>query len=141
MRRRPDPPVTDEPLLTENWIDVVESRDNGKTWTFLHKIADTDTGLRNGNPPSMVRLENGRLCVIFGYRGVPYSIRARFSDDNGKRWSKEIIIRDGARNWDIGYTRSAVRLDGKIVTVYYFTSDDPFENHIAATIWDPMSAR
>ena len=138
MRRRYDPPITEKPVLTKNWIDVYESLDNGKTWRFLHKIASTDTGLRNGNPPSMVRLENGRLCVMYGYRGVPYSIRARVSDDNGKTWSKEIILRDGARNWDIGYTRSVVRSDQKVVTLYYFTSDEPFENHIVATIWDPM---
>jgi hypothetical protein len=138
MRRRYDPPITEKPVLTKNWIDVYESFDNGKTWRFLHKIANTDTGLRNGNPPSMVRLENGWLCVMYGYRGVPYSIRAKISDDNGKSWSKEIILRDGARNWDIGYTRSVVRPDQKVVTLYYFTSDDPFENHIAATIWDPM---
>jgi hypothetical protein len=138
MRRRFDPPITETPVLTRNWIDVYESPDNGKTWRFLSKIANTDTGLRNGNPPSMVRLDNGRLCVMYGYRGVPYTIRARVSDDNGKTWSREIILRDGARNWDIGYTRSVVRPDQKVVTVYYFTSDDPFENHIAATIWDPM---
>jgi len=138
MRRRYDPPITEKPILTKNWIDVYQSLDNGKTWSFLNKIAKTDTGLRNGNPPSMVRLENGRLCVIYGYRGVPYTIRARVSDDDGKTWSKEIILRDGARNWDIGYTRSVVRPDQKVVTVYYFTSDDPFENHIVATIWDPM---
>ena len=138
MRRRFDPPITEKPVLTKNWIDVYESHDNGKTWSFLHKIAKTDTGLRNGNPPSMVRLDNGRLCVMYGYRGVPYTIRARVSDDNGKTWSKEIILRDGARNWDIGYTRSVVRKDQKVVTLYYFTSEDPFENHIAATIWDPM---
>lgn len=138
MRRRYDPPVTEKPVVTKNWIDVYQSLDNGKNWSYLHKIANTDTGLRNGNPPSMVRLENGRLCVMYGYRGVPYTIRARVSDDDGKTWSKEIILRDGARNWDIGYTRSVVRSDQKVVTLYYFTSDDPFENHIAATIWDPM---
>ena len=139
MRRRYDPPITEESLLTKNWIDVYQSLDNGTTWSFLSKIADTDTGLRNGNPPSMIRLDNGRLCVMYGYRGVPYSIRARVSDDNGKTWSREIILRDGARNWDIGYTRSVVRPDQKVVTLYYFTSENPFENHIAATIWDPMN--
>jgi hypothetical protein len=138
MRRRYDPPITEEPVLTRNWIDVYESKDNGVTWSFLNKIANTDTGLRNGNPPSMARLDNGRICVMYGYRGVPYSIRARVSDDNGKTWSREIILRDKARNWDIGYTRSVVRPDQKVVTLYYFTSDDPFENHIVATIWDPM---
>ena len=138
MRRRYDPPINDEYMLAKNWIDVYESRDNGKTWSFLHKIADTDTGLRNGNPPSIFRLKNGRIGVVYGYRGVPYSIRARVSDDNGKTWSREILLRDGARNWDIGYTRTVVRPDQKVVTLYYFTREKPFENHIVSAIWDPM---
>ena len=39
---------------SRNWIDVYESRDNGQSWRFLSKVADTDRGGRNGNPPSVV---------------------------------------------------------------------------------------
>ena len=76
--------------------------------------------MHNGNPPSLVRLEDRRLCLTYGYRSVKYGIRAKLSDDEGKSWSEEIIIRDDARNWDIGYTRSLQRPDGKIVTIYYY---------------------
>jgi hypothetical protein len=137
MRRRLDPPSEDKYGLPKNWIDVYESFDNGKTWQFLHKIADTDRGIRNGNPPSMVKLKNGMLVVAYGFRGVPYSIRARVSSDNGRTWSREIILRDDARIWDIGYCRSVVREDDKVVTVYYYSTDDRTERHINATIWDP----
>ncbi|MFC2133975.1 sialidase family protein [Bacteroidota bacterium] len=137
MRRRLDPPSDDKFGLPQNWIDVYESLDNGKNWKFLAKIANTDTGIRNGNPPSMVRLKSGRLAVAYGYRGVPYSIRARVSSDNGKTWSKEIILRDDARIWDIGYCRTVVRDDDKVVTVYYYSTEERTERHIAATIWDP----
>ena len=85
----------------------------------------------------MIKLSDGRLCVTYGYRSVPYGIRARISSDHGKTWSKEIIIRDDARNFDIGYTRTVQREDGMIVTIYYFTTDTHNEQHIAATIWDP----
>ena len=137
LRRRLDPPVDDKYGLPQNWIDVYESLDNGKSWKFLAKIANTDTGIRNGNPPSMVRLKSGKIAVAYGYRGVPYSIRARVSSDNGKTWSKEIILRDDARIWDIGYCRSVVREDDKVVTVYYFSTEEKTERHIASTIWSP----
>jgi hypothetical protein len=141
LRRRHDIPYPNMPPLQTNWIDVYESFDHGKTWTFLSKVADTDRGKRNGNPPSMLQLSDGRLCVTYGYRSIPFGIRAKLSSDNGKTWSKEIHLRDDAKTWDIGYTRSVQRSDGKIVTVYYYTTDEYVEQHIAATIWDPIDVR
>jgi len=138
MRRRHDPPG-DFRVLPRNWIDAYESRDNGETWSFLAKIADTDTGLRNGNPPALVRTDDGLLAVTYAYRGVPYSIRARVSADDGASWSDEILLRDDAATWDIGYCRSVVRADGKVVTVYYYSTETRPEPHIEATIWDPRS--
>ena len=141
MRRRLDPPKEDKYGLPQNWIDVYESFDNGKTWKFLNKIANTDRGIRNGNPPSMVRLKSGLLAVAYGFRGVPYSIRARVSKDNGKTWSREIILRDDARIWDIGYCRTVVREDDKVVTTYYYSTNERTERHIGATIWDPNNIK
>ncbi|MFC2084247.1 sialidase family protein, partial [Bacteroidota bacterium] len=137
MRRRLNPPRIKKYEFPQNWIDVYESQDNGKTWQFLSKIANTDRGKRNGDSPSMVKLKNGLLCVVYGYRGIPYSIRAKVSADNGKTWSKEIILRDDARIWDIGYSRSVVRDDDKVVSIYYYSTEERTERHIAATIWDP----
>jgi hypothetical protein len=137
MRRRYDPGTDENPLPQKNWIDVYESLDNSQTWQFLSKVADTDNGTRNGNPPSIVRLHDGRLCVTYGYRAVPYGIRAKISNDQGKTWGKTIILRDDAISKDIGYPRSVVRSDGKIVTTYYYTSAEHVEQHIAGTIWHP----
>jgi len=137
MRRRFDQRFENKPRLGKNWIDAYHSFDNGKTWEFLSKVTDTDRGNHNGNPPSLVKLKDGRICVTYGYRSVPYGIRARISTDNGKTWSKEILLRDDARTWDIGYTRSVQRSDGKIITIYYYTTEENKEQHIAATIWNP----
>ena len=143
MRRRLDVEISGGHKMRRCWIDVYQSKDNGKTWEFLSQVADT--GKSNGNPPSLVRLRDGRLCVTYGYRGVcsayryrwePQGIRARISNDNGKTWSQEIVLRNDARTWDIGYTRSVQRPDGKIVTMYYYTTEKHPEQHIAATIWD-----
>lgn len=120
-----------------NWIDAFTSRDDGETWTHAARIAHTDHTGRNGNPPSLVKLPDGRLAAAYGVRSNPMGIRARVSSDNGLSWGPEMVLRDDGRTWDIGYCRSVVRSDGKIVTVYYFATKDLFENHIAATIWSP----
>lgn len=95
----------------------------------------------NGNPPSLIRLKDGRLCVTYGYREFPYGIRARLSSDNGKTWGKEIHLRDDGRSWDFGYTRTLQRTDGKLVTIYYYATAEKPEQHIAATIWDPANVK
>ena len=45
----------------------------------------------------MPKAVSGFLCVIYGYRAQPYGIRAKVSKDNGKTWSKAIILRNDAR--------------------------------------------
>ena len=137
MRRRFDQTFENKPQLPANWIDTYESLDNGKSWKFLSKVADTDRGKHNGNPPSLVKLKDGSLCVTYGYRALPYGIRARLSADNGKTWGNEILLRDDAREFDLGYTRSVQRTDGKIVTIYYYSTEKIYEQYIGATIWDP----
>jgi len=137
MRRRHDARRKGLPDRGRNWIDVYRSNDNGQSWQFLSKVADTDRGKRNGNPPSMVRLADGRLCVAYGYRSEPYGIRAKISTDNGKTWGKEILLRKDGINWDIGYCRMVQRPDDKLVTLYYFSTEKNPEQHIAATIWNP----
>ena len=137
LRRRIDEQTENKPRLAKNWIDLYQSNDNGHSWHFLSKVADTDMGKDNGNPPSLVRLNDARLVVTWGYRAKPYGIRARISKDNGRNWGKVIHLRDDARTFDFGYTRSMQRPDGKIVTIYYYTTEKNREQHIAATIWDP----
>jgi hypothetical protein len=86
-------------------------------------------------------LDGGRLVVIYGYRSQPWGIRARFSSDQGKTWGEEFKIRPDGPWWDLGYPRSVERSDGKIVTIYYFMRAKDTERYIAATIWDPGTAR
>jgi hypothetical protein len=117
------------------FIEVYVSKDDGKNWQFLSKPAGT--GRSNGNPADMVRLKDGRIVLTYGYRSQPHGIRAVISSDNGKTWGKQIHLRDDGRTWDIGYPQVIIRPDGKLVTVYYYTTEEDKEQHIAATIWDP----
>jgi hypothetical protein len=124
--RRRDPP--------KSWIDAYVSHDDGQTWLFL-STPEPDTG--EGNPPSLVRLPDGRLCLIYGVRARPFGIRARLSGDCGKTWGNAIVLRDDGGGHDIGYVRSVVRPDGKVVAVYYYCDPSRPTRYLAATMWDP----
>ena len=100
--------------------------------TLLEPVIDNA-----GNPPHMIRLQDGRIALTYGYRHPKYGIRARISADNGQSWGDEIILRDDGAEWDLGYPRTVQRADGKIVTVYYFNDSTAPERYIEATIWDP----
>jgi hypothetical protein len=119
----------------KHWIETYRSRDDGQSWS-LDGTPAPDLG--EGNPASLIRLGDGRLCLTYGYRAKPYSIRARLSRDGGRAWEREIILRDNGGGRDLGYPRSIQRPDGKVVTVYYFWdhASGP-ERYIAATIWEP----
>lgn len=120
---------------TFRWISAWRSLDNGVTWAQEKNPVDY---LGEGNPPMLNKLQDGRLCLTYGFRAYPFSIRARISQDNGKTWGPQIMLRDDGRDRDVGYVRSVQRPDGKMVTIYYF--DDEItgpERYIGATLWDP----
>jgi len=139
MRRKHEQSFGGRPTQVENWIEASESKDNGKTWTNLGKVANTDLGERNGNPPAMVKLDDGRLCVAYGYREFPYGIRMKVSNDYGKSWGDEFVVRADGATWDLGYPRMVMNADGKIVIIYYFTTKENYAQHIAVSIIDPIN--
>jgi hypothetical protein len=72
--RRRNPRNLEQP----NWVDAYISEDGGASWAFLSRVGDTGVG--NGNPPSLAWLEGGRLACAYGHRGVGRMI-LRLSDD------------------------------------------------------------
>ncbi len=117
------------------WIETYTSSDNGRTWSYLNRAVES-TGI-GSNPPSLIRLSDGRICLTYGYRGKPYGIRARMSTDKGRTWGPDRFLRSDGGSTDLGYPRSVQRPDGKIVTVYYFNGQSNGERTVEATIWDP----
>ena len=115
------------------WLEVFESADDGRTWRRREKPRIDNAG----NPASLTRLKDGRLALIYGWRHIPYGIRARISADNGDTWGPEIVLRNDGKSWDLGYPRTVQRSDGNLVTVYYFNDASQAERYIAATIWKP----
>jgi hypothetical protein len=120
---------------TRHWLSAHLSHDDGQTW---ERLEDPAADLGEGNPPALIKLHDGRLCLTYGVRAEPFRICARLSGDGGQTWGDEIVLRDDGVTIDLGYTRTVQRPDGKIVTVYYFNDAKTGpERYIAATIWDP----
>ena len=119
--------------IARHWIDLYASDDDGATWSFLTRpVPDTGSG---GNPPTLTRLHNGRVCMTYGYRAQPFGIRARLSSDEGLTWDREVVLRDDGGSHDLGYPRTVQQPDGTLVTVYYFNDRLAGEGYIAATLW------
>ncbi|SVB91747.1 uncharacterized protein METZ01_LOCUS244601 [marine metagenome] len=120
---------------TRNWIDLMRSVNDGLEWNYESTpVSNTGTG---GNPPAMIRLSDGRICLIYGYRDVPSGIRAVLSKDNGHSWGKPIVLRNDGGNHDLGYPRVIQRTDGCLVIIYYYNDSPSEDRYIAATIWKP----
>jgi len=118
------------------------SNDNGLTWNKLPDPVKVDA---NGNPPALLKLQDGRLCLVYGLRrketrpeGI--GMYVTYSSDQGQTWTEPELLRgnDGAV-WDIGYPRAVELPDGRVVTLYYYNNadaGDPYR-YIAATIFNP----
>ena len=100
-----------------------ESEDGGKTWTRPRSIGVW------GHPTHMIRLQDGVVVCVYGYRRPPYGIRAVLSEDNGATWlaDRELALRDdgacsdpGKPATDIGYPFVTQLTDGTLMAVYYF---------------------
>jgi hypothetical protein len=144
LRLSPTEIITTIRVRTEDRLDLMSayiSEDNGKTWERLRDpVADTGRG---GSPPALVQLQDGRLAMGYIYRSEHGSrVNVRFSSDNGRSWSDEIMLRGGdGANRDTGYPRMTQRPDGKLVMIYYWNNaliegGDPYR-YIAYTIFDP----
>lgn len=124
------------PTLPFHWTEIYCSEEGGLTWHFLSRVSDW------GAPGHLLVLKDERLMCTYGRRVSPYGIRAKISDDGGRIWGPEIIVRDDGGSWDLGYPRTALLPDGKVIAVYYFneakdiTQCDGGVRHIAASIFE-----
>lgn len=122
----------------KRWLSAFRSEDDGESWRYAN---DPVADLGEGNPPCLTALQDGRLCLTYGFRAAPFRIAAKLSEDGGQTWGDEIVLRDDGANRDQGYTRTVQRPDGNLVTVYYFNQAERGpERYIAATIWNPGAA-
>jgi hypothetical protein len=100
------------------WSEVFSSDDGGANWSFLSRINDF------GAPCSLVIMPDGRVVAIYGYRLMPSGIRATVSEDGGRTWGPELIIRNDGGSWDLGYPNAWQVSGTEVGALYYFNSKD-----------------
>jgi hypothetical protein len=118
-------------------IETFLSKDNCETWAYLSAVKEIKN---NSNPPSIVELDDGRVCCVYGDRDAQ-RMAGKYSDDNGRSWGQEFIIRDeyhSVDEWaDMGYPRMVKRPDGKLAVMYYWATAAHPQQFIACSIWRP----
>lgn len=122
-----------------SWLDLYASDDDAATWQPLARPVTFRASGHPGNPPTLNRLPDGRLVLVYGNRDQPYTMAARLSADDGQTWGDEITLRGAAGSPDLGYPRTVILADGTVVTAYYFNDrpDGDGERFIEATRWQP----
>lgn len=118
-------------VRTANFDDhtvVVRSGDGGKSFEKWQ-----DAGFQ-GHPHHALRLPDGRVWLVYGYRHQPFGIRGRVLDPECRDFSGvEVVLRDDGGSGDLGYPWSAPLPGGQILSVYYFNQANGVRN-IAGTV-------
>ena len=105
------------------------SDDEGITWTDPRPTAIV------GKPPHLLKLQDGRILVTYGYRHAPYGQRACVSEDGGTTWGPEIILRANAPSGDLGYPATVQLDNGTLLTVYYQIEPPDEKTSLMLTRW------
>lgn len=107
---------------------IARSSDGGKTFEW------ESMGFQ-GHPLNALRLPDQRVLLTYGYRHMPYGIRARIlnAECTDYKTAPEMILREDGGGKDIGYTWP-VQLDKDRVLVTYYYNIDNGTRHIAGTI-------
>ncbi|HNY42923.1 MAG TPA: sialidase family protein, partial [Bryobacteraceae bacterium] len=120
-------------VRTANFDDhtvVVRSTNGGKSFGKWE-----DAGWQ-GHPHHAVRMADGRVWLVYGYRHKLYGIRARIlnAECTDIAQTQEIVLRDDGGSTDLGYPWAMVLPGGQILSVYYFNEDNG-PRYIGGTLW------
>jgi hypothetical protein len=110
-------------MRTQNFDDhtaVARSADGGKTFQKWD-----DAGFQ-GHPHFALRLPDKRVLLVYGYRHVPFGIRARVLEPECTNLStaSEVVLRDDGGNSDVGYPWATMLDEKRAMVVYYFNQND-----------------
>lgn len=96
-------------------LHAVTSEDNGASWSSPRMLPI------EGYPAQLLKLDDGRLLMTYGWRLPGYGVRAVLSTDDGATWDvgRTFVIRSGLPSKNLGYPATIPTRDGGLLTVYY----------------------
>ena len=109
-----------------NPSEIAHSYDGGRTWTRWEPTLGGPAKTRTRRlPGSLAILPNGLVLATYGYRELPFGVRAIVSRDGGENFdlTREYVITDSFLYPDCGYPSTVSSEDGAIVTVAYTVRD------------------
>lgn len=124
------------PYEDDNWIEVCQSKDGGKTWQHHIRAAETalDNG-HNGNPPALAVLSDDTLVLAYGQRSKTPALMVSVSKDGGKSFPESYRLRTDMAMTDFGYPRLFALADDKLCVVYYYNTPEHPHQFIASTVF------
>ena len=90
-----------------------------------------------GMSPPFRQGNNFHVSIVGNDKAEADRLFSALSGDGGKTWGSAVVLRDDGGGRDVGYIRSVVRPDGKLVAVYYYHDRSGPDRYLAATVWDP----
>ena len=119
-------------MRTANFDDhtcIARSTDGGKSFAKWE-----DAGFK-GHPHYAMRLPDKRVLLVYGYRHLPYGVRARILDPECTNIAKaqEVVLRTDGGSVDLGYPWATMISRNRALIVYYFNQGDG-TRYIAGTI-------
>jgi hypothetical protein len=99
---------------------IARSKDHGKSFEPWQ-----DAGFQ-GHPHYALRLPDERVLLVYGYRHVPFGVRARVLDAEcgNSAAAPEIVLREDGGNGDLGYPWAVTLSKDRALVVYYFNQSD-----------------
>ena len=112
----------------DDHLAIARSTDGGKSFKW-------EDGKIIGHPYHALKLPDGRVFLIYGYRHQPFGVRARIlnADCTNMAEAPEFVIREAGGNGDLGYPWAALLPDGNVLVAYYFNIADG-TRHIAGSV-------
>ena len=113
----------------EDQACIARSTDGGKSFGPWKKMGF------QGHPLQALRLPDNRVLLVYGYRHIPYGIRARILNAECTDYdtAEEIIIRRDGGSTDIGYPWAVMLDNSHVLVVYYFNIENG-TRHIAGSV-------